>query len=138
MLNKIFKYGFFLRLYFILKGRISNWFYYIFFIIIVFYTHGEIKELSIIINNEDLTIWSYIIKNFLLLLAVGYFILKETNIFKSKTNIIANTSSTDNLRKVKNTPLEGDGFDSIRKKKYLSTLSKDILNKKNKTTPNGC
>ena len=64
--------------------------------------------------------------------------MKETNIFKSKTNIIANTSSTDNLRKVKNTPLEGDGFDSIRKKKYLSTLSKDILNKKNKTTPNGC
>ena len=117
MLSRIFKYGFFLRLYFILKNRISRWFYYLFLIIIIFYAHGEIKEVSSVINDQSLIIWSYIIKNLLLIILIIIFILKETSLLNSKRKNLKNDINQD---KITNTSIESDGFDAIRKKKYLN------------------
>jgi len=120
MLGRIFKYGLFLRLYFILKNKIIRWFYYLFLIVIIFYTHNEIKEISDVLASPSLTVWSYIIKNFLLLVVISIFIIKETYLFKSKIKNSKNDISHNINNKTKYNPIESDGFDKIRNKKYLN------------------
>ena len=129
MLGKIFKYGFFLRLYFLFKERFSNWLIYLFLLIVIFYAHNEIKNISIVINNNDLLVWSYIIKNILLLLLVILFLIKEIKIFRKKNIIVKKQNNPSQI--IDQTSIEGDGFNSIRAKKKLSSNAENILNRKN-------
>ncbi len=138
MLGKIFKYGFFIRLYLLFKDRFSNWLWYFFLILIIFYAHSEIVEYSSAIEDKSLVKWSFIIKNFSLIVIIGMFIFKETNIFKTKTSeaeIIKDTDQTK-IKKVLNhseeveiSSIEGDGFDHVRKKTKLNTHAEKLLNK---------
>jgi len=128
MLGKIFKYGFFLRLYFLFKGRFSNWLIYLFLSITIFYAHNEIKDISIAITNDRLLVWSYIIKNILLLLLVIIFLVKEVKIFRKNNTIIKNQNNHSEKKEKK--PIEGDGFNAIRAKKKLNSNAENILNNK--------
>jgi len=127
MIGKILKYGIFLRFYLLFKERLSAWFFYFLLTIIILYSHNEIKEISIVVNNTKLLVWSYVIKNLLLLFLIIIFIKKETNIFKSKN--INNIDFGDIHEK--NTII-GDGFNTIRNKKTLMTSSEMLLKQKNK------
>ena len=128
MLGKIFKYGFFLRLYFLFKERFSNWLIYLFLLIVIFYAHNEIKNISIVINNNDLLVWSYVIKNILLLLLVILFLIKEIKIFRKKNIIVKKQNNPSQI--IDQTSIEGDGFNSIRAKKKLSSNAENILKNK--------
>ncbi len=136
MLGKIFKYGFFIRLYLLFKDRFSNWLWYLFLLLIIFYAHSEIVEYSNSIEDKSLVKWSFIIKNFSLIFIIGMFIFKETNIFKTKTSEAEIKKDIDQSdvnkvlnksEEVESSSIEGDGFDQIRKKDKLNTHAEKIL-----------
>ncbi len=127
MLGKIFKYGFFIRLYLLFKDRFSNWLWYFFLILIIFYAHSEIVEYSNTIEDKSLVKWSFIIKNFLLIFIIGMFIFKEKNIFKTKTSPAEVKKDIGQSEEVEISSIEGDGFDHVRKKTKLNTHAEKLL-----------
>ena len=53
MLDKILKYGFFLRLYLLTKDRISKWFIYLLLVLFILYGHSEVVALSNLIDDKQ-------------------------------------------------------------------------------------
>ena len=93
MLDRILKYGFFLRLYLLTKDRIFKWFIYLLLVLFIFYVHSEVVALSNLIDDKSLIINSYIIKNSLLLIILVVFLINETLLLKLKINLITLTET---------------------------------------------
>ena len=127
MIDKIFKYSFFLRIYFLTKDKLSKWFIYFLLILVTLYAHSEVIELSEVINDKSYVVWSYFVKNFLLILILGVFILNETKTFKvkNKPNLNHENLKIDNKNDIDEK--NDDPFSNIRRKKTLSTYSDKIL-----------
>ena len=130
MLDRILKYGFFLRLYLLTKDRIFKWFIYLLLVLFIFYIHSEVVALSNLIDDKSLIINSYIIKNSLLLIILVVFLINETRTFKVKNkpnNPDRNLNSDKEKETISN---NNDPFANIRAKKTLSTYAEKILKDK--------
>ena len=127
MIDKIFKYGFFLRIYLLMKDKFSKWFIYLLSILITLYAHSEVIELSEIINDKSYVLWSYFVKNFILILIFGFFLINETQTFKAKSKPNSNQNKIKINDGLKVDKKNGDPFANIRNKKKLSTYSDKIL-----------
>ena len=130
MLDKILKYGFFLRLYLLTKDRISKWFIYLLLVLFILYGHSEVVALSNLIDDKSLIINSYIIKNLLLMTILVVFIINETRTFKAKKKPNNSDIDLDNYNEDKATRISDDPFANIRAKKILNTYAEKILKNK--------
>jgi len=130
MLDKILKYGFFLRLYLLTKDRISKWFIYLLLVLFILYGHSEVVALSNLIDDKSLIINSYIIKNLLLMLILVVFIINETRTFKAKNKHNNPDKNLNSDKEKKTISSNDDPFANIRAKKTLSTYAEKILKDK--------
>jgi len=130
MIDKIFKYSFFLRIYFLTKNKISKWFIYFLLILVTLYAHSEVIELSEVINDKSYVVWSYFVKNFLLILILSIFILNETKTFKVKNKPNNPDKSLHSDKEKKTISTNDDPFANIRAKKILITYAEKILKDK--------
>ena len=130
MIDKIFKYSFFLRIYFLTKDKLSKWFIYFLLILVTLYAHSQVIELSEVINDKSYVVWSYFVKNFLLILILGVFILNETKTFKVKNKPNNPDKSLHSDKEKKTISTNDDPFANIRAKKTLSTYAEKILKEK--------
>jgi len=130
MIDKIFKYSFFLRIYFLTKDKLSKWFIYFLLILVTLYAHSEVIELSEVINDKSYVVWSYFVKNFLLILILSIFILNETKTFKVKNKPNNPDKSLHSDKEKKTISTNDDPFANIRAKKTLSTYAEKILKEK--------
>jgi len=130
MIDKIFKYSFFLRIYFLTKDKLSKWFIYFLLILVTLYAHSEVIELSEVINDKSYVVWSYFVKNFLLILILSIFILNETKTFKVKNKPNNPDKSLHSDKEKKTISTNDDPFANIRAKKTLSTYAEKILKDK--------
>lgn len=88
-------------------------------VLLTIYLHNEYLEWSDRTNNEKYIGLSYIIKNLLLFLSVGVYLLLLR---------IQHLKSTEEITQEKQI---GDGFDKFRNKDKLMTKSEQIFDKKN-------
>ena len=88
-------------------------------VLLTIYLHNEYLEWSDRTNNEKYIGLSYIIKNLLLFLSVGVYLLLLR---------IQHLKSTEEITQEKQI---GDGFDKFRNKDKLTTKSEQIFDKKN-------
>ena len=130
MLDKILKYGFFLRLYLLTKDRISKWFSYLLLVLFIFYIHSEVVALSSLIDDKSLIINSYIIKNLLLLIIFVVFLINETRTFKAKNKPNNSDRNLNSNKEKKTISNNDDPFANIRAKKTLNTYAEKILKDK--------
>ena len=130
MLDKILKYGFFLRLYLLTKDRISKWFIYLLLVLFIFYIHSEVVSLSNLIDDKSLIIKSYIIKNSLLLTILVVFLINETRTFKAKNKPNNPDKNLHSNKEKKSNSTNDDPFANIRAKKILITYAEKILKDK--------
>ena len=88
-------------------------------VLLTIYLHNEYLEWSDRTNNEKYIGLSYIIKNLLLFLSIGVYLLLLR---------IQHLKSTEEITQEKQI---GDGFDKFRNKDKLISKSERILNKNN-------
>ena len=88
-------------------------------VLLTLYLHNEYLDWSDRTNNEKYIGLSYIIKNLLLFLSIGFYILLLR---------IQHLKSTEEIVQEKQI---GDGFDKFRNKDKLRTKSEQIFDKKN-------
>ena len=88
-------------------------------VLLTIYLHNEYLEWSDRTNNEKYIGLSYIIKNLLLFLSIGVYLLLLR---------IQHLKSTEEITQEKQI---GDGFDKFRNKDKLKTNNEQIFNKKN-------
>ena len=88
-------------------------------VLLTIYLHNEYLEWSDRTNNEKYIGLSYIIKNLLLFLSIGVYLLLLR---------IQHLKSTEEITQEKQI---GDGFDKFRNKDKLMTKSEQIFDKKN-------
>ena len=88
-------------------------------VLLTLYLHNEYLEWSDRTNNEKYIGLSYIIKNLLLFLSIGVYLLLLR---------IQHLKSTEEITQEKQI---GDGFDKFRNKDKLISKSERILNKNN-------
>ena len=130
MLDRILKYGFFLRLYLLTKDRIFKWFIYLLLVLFIFYVHSEVVALSNLIDDKSLIINSYIIKNSLLLIILVVFLINETRTFKAKNKPNNPDRNLNSDKEKKTISSNDDPFENIRAKKTLNTYAEKILKDK--------
>ena len=130
MLDRILKYGFFLRLYLLTKDRIFKWFIYLLLVLFIFYVHSEVVALSNLIDDKSLIINSYIIKNSLLLIILVVFLINETRTFKAKNKPNNSNRNLNSDKEKKTISSNDDPFENIRAKKTLNTYAEKILKDK--------
>ena len=124
MLDRILKYGFFLRLYLLTKDRIFKWFIYLLLVLFIFYIHSEVVALSNLIDDKSLIINSYIIKNSLLLIILVVFLINETRTFKAKNKPNNSNRNLNSDKEKKTISNNDDPFANIRAKKHLIHMLK--------------
>ena len=106
-----------LSLYRLLKPVMKNTFILLVVILATIYFHNEYLKWSDLTNNKEFIGLSFIIKNFLLIVAVAvYFILVRIQSLKNNVEI-------EQKKQI------GDGFDKFREKKKLKTKAQQILDK---------
>ena len=88
-------------------------------VLLTLYLHNEYLDWSDRTNNEKYIGLSYIIKNLLLFLSIGFYLLLLR---------IQHLKSTEEITQEKQI---GDGFDKFRNKDKLMTKSEQIFKKKN-------
>ena len=88
-------------------------------VLLTLYLHNEYLDWSDRTNNEKYIGLSYIIKNLLLFLSIGVYLLLLR---------IQHLKSTEEITQEKQI---GDGFDKFRNKDKLMTKSEQIFDKKN-------
>ena len=99
-------------------------------ILVTLYAHSEVIELSEVINDKSYVVWSYFVKNFLLILILSIFILNETKTFKVKNKPNNPDKSLHSDKEKKTISTNDDPFANIRAKKTLSTYAEKILKNK--------
>ena len=115
---KIIKFFTALQIYKWLKPKIKSLSILLIFVLVIIYLHNEFLEWSEITENKNFVGYSFIIKNFLLFLAISFYILiLRIKSLKESTNL-------------ENKINKEDGFDKFRNKKKLKTKAQQILENK--------